>query len=443
MLKAISPVDGRYALKTESLSEYFSEYALIRERCLVEIEYFIALSKLGLENFRPLSSTEIESLRNIYSNFSLKYAERVKEIESTINHDVKAIEYFIKEKLSDLQLDSLGEWVHFGLTSQDINNTAFPGLIRKSISDIMTPVLASLLGRLASMAETYREVPMLARTHGQPASPTTVGKEIRVFVERLSNQLETLKNYEYRAKFGGATGNLNAHKTSLPQINWIEFANTFTKSLRLSRFQYTTQIAHYDDLAELFHIFCRINTILLDLCKDMWTYISMDYFHQKVNPEEVGSSAMPHKVNPIDFENGEGNLGVANAAFLHLAQKLPVSRLQRDLTDSTVLRNAGIPYAHSLIAYQSIIKGLGKITLNEKTIQDDLEKQWSVVAEAIQTILRREGIPNPYELLKSLTRGKKDIHQEDIHEFIDNLPVNKRLKDELKAVTPYNYLGYY
>ena len=441
-LTAISPVDGRYRGKVEQLGEYFSEYALIRYRVQVEIEYFIALCEEPLPQLAAFDKKRYGALRGIYKDFSIADAQRVKEIEQTTNHDVKAVEYFIKEKMDAIGLGDEREFVHFGLTSQDINNTATPYSLKAATEAIYYPALDELLGKLEELAEAWSSVPMLAHTHGQPASPTVLGKELRVFVERLGKQLAQLKAIPFPAKFGGATGNFNAHSVAYPDIDWVAFANRFVNgTLGLDRSQFTTQIEHYDNLAALFDAFKRINTILVDLSRDMWTYISMEYFKQKIKAGEVGSSAMPHKVNPIDFENAEGNLGMANAIFEHLAAKLPVSRLQRDLTDSTVLRNIGVPVAHTLIAVSSLMKGLGKLIINREAIDRDLDDNWAVVAEGIQTILRREKYPNPYEALKALTRTNKGITQADIAAFIDGLDVPEPVKQELRALTPHTYIG--
>ncbi|WP_294600492.1 adenylosuccinate lyase [uncultured Rikenella sp.] len=441
-LTAISPVDGRYRGKAEVLGGYFSEYALIRYRVQVEIEYFIALCELPLAQLAGFDKGRYRALRRIYEDFSLADAERVKEIEQTTNHDVKAVEYFIKEKMDALGLGDEREFVHFGLTSQDINNTATPYSLKAAMGDVYYPALGELIDKLAALADEWSDVPLLAHTHGQPASPTVLGKEIRVFVERLEKQRDMLQAVPYPAKFGGATGNFNAHSVAYPEIDWVSFANRFVNgTLGLDRSQYTTQIEHYDNLAAIFDGLKRINTILVDLARDMWTYISMEYFKQRIKAGEVGSSAMPHKVNPIDFENAEGNLGLANALFEHLAAKLPVSRLQRDLTDSTVLRNIGVPVAHTLIALTSLMKGLGKLIINREAIDRDLEANWAVVAEGIQTILRREKYPNPYEALKALTRTNKGITQADIKAFIDGLDVAESVKTELRALTPQTYIG--
>lgn len=444
MLTAISPIDGRYSSKASPLQEYFSELALIKARVRVEIEYFRFLASHSIGPVSPLSREKDQLLEAIWKNFSLEDASYIKEIESRINHDVKSVEYFVKESLSKAGLGDQIEMVHFGLTSQDINNTATPLLITEALDKVLNPEMDRLIQKLTDLAQDWRGVPMLARTHGQPASPTTVGKELEVFVERLANQLAAIKRVQILAKFGGATGNLNAHKVAFPDLDWPTLANEFvSRHLGLVRSQKTTQIAHYDDLAELFHGFERVNTILIDLCRDIWTYISMDYFKQTVNPDEVGSSAMPHKVNPIDFENAEGNLGIANAMFAHLAAKLPISRLQRDLTDSTVLRNVGVPFAHTLIAMTAVQKGLGKLAINPEKLSDDLEANWAVVAEAIQTILRREGYEKPYEALKALTRGKQTIRKEDIHVFVRSLNVREEIKSELLNISPHNYVGYF
>jgi len=441
-LNAISPIDGRYRSQSENLSTYFSEKGLIRYRVLVELEYFIALCEHPLPQLESIPKAKYEELRRIYLQFSEKDAEKIKEIESVTNHDVKAVEYFIKERFDDLGLAEYKEFIHFGLTSQDINNTATPLSLKEGFLNVVLPELKLLVLELKQRAKSWKKIPMLARTHGQPASPTRLGKEIYVFVERLEAQLKMLDRIPYAAKFGGATGNFNAHAIAFPNVKWMDFGNRFVKEkLGLYRLQTTTQIEHYDYMAAFFDNLKRINSILVDLNRDVWTYILMDYFKQKIKKGEVGSSAMPHKVNPIDFENSEGNLGFANAIFEHLAAKLPVSRLQRDLTDSTVTRNLGVPLAHSLLAYKSLRKGLGKLILNEDKLAEDLENNWAVVAEAIQTILRRENYPNPYEALKALTRTNAKMNQETIHKFIDNLDVSKELKKELKAITPSNYTG--
>ncbi len=442
MLTAISPIDGRYQDKVIELTDYFSEFALIKYRVFVEIQYFVALCELPLPQLEHFDKNVFSKLHDIYNNFDLANAEAIKHIEKTTNHDVKAVEYFIKKELEALQMSEYKEFIHFGLTSQDINNTAIPLLLKNAMQKVYQPLFQQLRNRLDELAKTWREVPMLARTHGQPASPTTVGKEIKVFVQRLDVQIEQLKNIPDSAKFGGATGNLNAHYAAYPDIDWQNFATFFVRQyLGLERSYPTTQIEHYDNIAALFQTMSRINTILIDFCRDIWTYISMEYFTQKVIENEVGSSAMPHKVNPIDFENAEGNLGLANAIFTHLAEKLPISRLQRDLTDSTVLRNVGVPVAHTVIAFKSILKGLGKIILNKTKLHDDLENNWMVIAEGIQVILRREGYPQPYEALKALTRGKVNISKTDMHEFIDTLNVTTSIKEELKNITPHNYIG--
>ena len=441
-LTAISPVDGRYRNKTEKLADYFSEQALIRYRIRVEVEYFIALCELPLPQLAGIDRSKFAALRALYLDFSDADARRVKEIESVTNHDVKAIEYIIKEKMDTLGLEAYKEFVHFGLTSQDINNTAIPLSLREAMTGVYYPVVEEVRDALASFAEQWREVPMLARTHGQPASPTSLGKEFSVFVERLEKQLFMLHDIAVPAKFGGATGNFNAHRAAYPEIDWVAFANRFVnETLGLCRSQYTTQIEHYDNLAAIFDNMKRIDTILIDLSRDMWTYISMEYFKQRIKAGEVGSSAMPHKVNPIDFENAEGNFGIANAVFSHLSSKLPVSRLQRDLTDSTVLRNIGVPVAHAVIALQSLMKGLGKVILNRDALERDLEQNWAVVAEGIQTILRREGYPKPYEALKALTRTNAHITHEAIADFIETLNVSEEVKKELRALSPMTYTG--
>ena len=438
-LTAVSPIDGRYAGKTAPLREYFSEFALIRNRVKVEIEYFISLTKFGLSQLEGMENAE--ELRKAYTGFTIEDAGRIKEIEKTTNHDVKAVEYFIKEKFREAGLEKYSEFVHFGLTSQDINNTATPLSVKEALHDIIYPKMDEIINELQSRADEWKDIPMLARTHGQPASPTRLGKEIEVFVARLREQKSQLESIPVPAKFGGATGNMNAHKVAFPDRDWKAFADNFVAGLGLKRSCPTTQIEHYDNLAAIFDAFRRFNTILIDLCRDIWTYISMEYFRQRVIKGEVGSSAMPHKVNPIDFENAEGNLGMADAIFTHLSMKLPVSRLQRDLTDSTVLRNIGVPFGHSLIAFESILKGLGKLLLNREAIDRDLENNWAVVAEAIQTVLRREAYPNPYEALKALTRTGGHISQESIAAFIDSLDVDDRVKEELHAITPMNYTG--
>ena len=441
-LTAISPVDGRYRKVTERLADYFSEYALIRYRVRVEVEYFIALCELPLPQLAGIDRAQSEALRSLYTDFTEADAQRVKEIEAVTNHDVKAVEYVIKEKMDALGLSAYKEFVHFGLTSQDINNTAIPLSIKEALAEVCYPALAELREKLAALAAEWHAVPMLAHTHGQPASPTRLGKELMVFVERLDRQIDQLKAVAVTAKFGGATGNFNAHHVAYPAVDWIAFANRFVgNTLGLTRSQYTTQIEHYDNLAALFDALKRIDTILIDLCRDMWTYISMEYFKQQIKAGEVGSSAMPHKVNPIDFENAEGNFGIANAVFEHLASKLPVSRLQRDLTDSTVLRNIGVPMAHAVIALKSLLKGLNKVILNPEALARDLESNWAVVAEGIQTILRREGFPKPYEALKALTRTNAHITRESIAAFIETLDVAESVKEELRALSPSTYTG--
>jgi adenylosuccinate lyase len=441
-LTAISPVDGRYRKTAAPFADYFSEYALIKYRLWVEVDYFIALVELPLPQLKDFPKDKIPALKNIFTAFTLADAEKIKDIEKITNHDVKAVEYFIKEKFSGLGLDAFSEFIHFGLTSQDINNTAVPLSLKKCCDDVFIASIQALHDKIKAFAHDWKDVSMLARTHGQPASPTSLGKELMVFAERLQLQLDSLKKIPYAAKFGGATGNFNAHHVAYPNINWVDFANNFVnKQLGLHRSQHTTQIEHYDFMAAWFDNVKRINTILLDFSRDIWTYVSMEYFKQKIKEGEIGSSAMPHKVNPIDFENAEGNLGMANALFEHLAAKLPVSRLQRDLTDSTVLRNIGIPIAHSYIAYQAVLKGLNKIILNEKALEADLEKNWVVVAEAIQTVLRREGYPKPYEALKELTRTNTSITQKEIHAFIETLAVSDAIKQELKKISPHNYTG--
>ena len=439
-LSAISPVDGRYRAQLAGLAPYFSEFGLIRYRVRVEVEYFLALAQYKL--FSLPASLKPATLRAIYEHFSEEDAQQIKAIEKTTNHDVKAVEYFLKEKLKALGAEGALEWVHFGLTSQDINNTAIPLSWKEALEQEYVPAIENLILKLKKMAKDWKGIPMLARTHGQPASPTTLGKEIKVFIERLQGQVQQLSYLPFAAKFGGATGNFNAHYIAFPKKDWVKFANDFVnRKLGLERMQYTTQIEHYDNLAAQFDCLKRINTILIDFCRDVWTYISMDYFKQKTKAGEVGSSARPHKVNPIDFENAEGNFGIANALYEHLSAKLPVSRLQRDLTDSTVLRNIGVPAAHSLLALRSLEKGLGKLLLHEAKMKEDLEANWAVVAEAIQTVLRRENYPQPYEALKELTRGKTGITQKDITEFIDKLKVTAAVKKELKSITPHSYVG--
>ena len=442
-LTAVSPIDGRYRSKTECLADYFSEYALIRYRVRVEIEYFITLCELPLPQLESFNSALFEQLRDIYRNFDETSAARVKEIEKTTNHDVKAVEYFIKEEFDKIGgLDDYKEFIHFGLTSQDINNTSVPLSIKEALEEVYYPQVEELIAQLQEYADEWKDIPMLAKTHGQPASPTRLGKEIEVYVYRLSEQLASLRNCKMTAKFGGATGNFNAHHVAYPQHDWRAFGNRFvSEKLGLEREQWTTQISNYDHLGSIFDAIRRINTIMIDLDRDFWMYISMEYFKQKIKAGEVGSSAMPHKVNPIDFENSEGNLGVANAILQFLAQKLPVSRLQRDLTDSTVLRNVGVPIGHSIIAIQSTLKGLRKLILNEEKLKADLEDTWAVVAEAIQTILRREAYPHPYEALKALTRTNKKMTEETIHDFIQTLNVSNSVKAELMAINPHNYTG--
>ncbi|MCW3124303.1 MAG: adenylosuccinate lyase [Flavipsychrobacter sp.] len=439
-LTAISPIDGRYRSQLASLATYFSEYGLIRYRVRVEVEYFLFLAEKKVITLP--AGVKPAKLRAIYENFTEADAAQIKTIERTTNHDVKAVEYFLKDKMTALGAGDSIEWIHFGLTSQDINNTSVPLLWKESLEEQYLPALHNTVLQLRKLAKEWNGIPMLARTHGQPASPTTLGKEWMVFVERLEGQVRLLGHIPFAAKFGGATGNFNAHQVAFGHINWEKFGNDFVnKKLGLERMQYTTQIEHYDNIAAQFDTLKRINTILIDLCRDIWQYISMEYFKQKVKEGEVGSSAMPHKVNPIDFENAEGNLGIANALYEHLSAKLPVSRLQRDLTDSTVLRNIGVPMGHSFLALRSIEKGLGKLLLNKLKMEEDLDRNWAVVAEAIQTVLRRENYPQPYEALKALTRGKASITKQDIHEFVDTLKVNAKVKKELKAITPHNYTG--
>lgn len=442
-LTAVSPIDGRYHSKTNDLGPFFSEYALFKYRVLVEVEYFIALSNSTLPAFNAFPVDKHEALRNIYKNFTEADAEKIKTIEKVTNHDVKAVEYFLKEQLKALNIDAAYmEYVHFGLTSQDINNTSVPLSIKEAVVQVILPELKTTVATLTQLATDWKDLAILARTHGQPASPTRMGKEVMVFVERLNKQIAQLEKADYTAKFGGATGNFNAHHVAFPEVDWVSFANNFVaEHLGLQRQQTTTQIEHYDDLAALFDNMKRINTILVDLCRDVWAYVSMDYFKQKIVKGEVGSSAMPHKVNPIDFENAEGNLGLANAIFEHLSAKLPISRLQRDLTDSTVLRNVGVPFAHTLISLKSVQKGLGKLLVNEDKMKLDLDNNWMVVAEAIQTVLRREAYPEPYEKLKELTRTNTKIDQQVIHNFIDTLEVNDDIKAELKKISPFNYTG--
>lgn len=441
-LTSISPVDGRYRKTAEPLAAYFSEFGLIKYRIQVEIEYFIALAQAGLPQLPALDETTKKTLRAIYGNFTSADALQVKETEKTTNHDVKAVEYFVKAKLAEAGLSAWSEFVHFGLTSQDINNTSVPLSLKEATSNVIMPALEQLFNRIAGLSREWKDVTLLARTHGQPASPTRLGKEFYVFVERLTVQAEQLKKVPYSAKFGGATGNFNAHQAAYPGHNWVDFGNNFVnEQLGLHRSQFTTQIEHYDNLGAYCDALKRINTILTDLCRDVWAYVSMDYFKQKLKAGEIGSSAMPHKVNPIDFENAEGNLGIANALLEYLSAKLPVSRLQRDLTDSTVLRNLGVPLAHSLIAYTSMLKGLDKLILNAEALKSDLDDNWAVVAEAIQTILRREGYPKPYEALKDLTRTHAQITEASIQEFINGLNVSDQVKNELRAISPHNYTG--
>jgi adenylosuccinate lyase len=439
-LTAISPIDGRYRNQLSALAPYFSEYGLIKYRVRVEVEYFLFLAEKKI--FKLPANAKPAKLRAIYQQFTEADAEKIKEIERTTNHDVKAVEYFLKDKISALGGGDTVEWIHFGLTSQDINNTAIPLLWKEALEEEFLPMLLNMHLHLYHLAQEWKGIPMLARTHGQPASPTTLGKEFMVFVERIEGQIDQLLNIPFAAKFGGATGNFNAHHIAFPSIDWVKFGNDFVeKKLGLERMQYTTQIEHYDSIAAQFDALKRINTILIDMCRDIWQYISIEYFRQKTKAGEVGSSAMPHKVNPIDFENAEGNLGIANALYEHLGAKLPISRLQRDLTDSTVLRNIGVPMSHSFLALKSIEKGLGKLLLNQAKMTDDLERNWAVVAEAIQTVLRRENYPKPYEALKELTRGKTNIQKDDIHSFIDTLKVSAKVKKELKSITPHNYVG--
>ena len=441
MITAISPIDGRYADKTKELSSYFSEFALIKYRIFVEIQYLMKLSEqISFKGSQKLDENK-EAILELFTTFDVKEALKIKEIESITNHDIKAVEYYLKEKFDAMDLSDISEWIHFGLTSQDINNTAIPLSIKDFLTDVFYPQIYSLVNELKSMEEAWGNIPLLARTHGQPASPTTLGKEIGVFVSRLNVQIAHLSTVPINGKFGGATGNFNAHYVAFPSTDWHHFANEFLALLGLDRSKPTTQIEHYDNLAALFHNLQRINTILIDFSRDIWTYISMDYFKQATIQGEIGSSAMPHKVNPIDFENAEGNLGVANALFHHLAEKLPISRLQRDLTDSTVLRNTGVPFAHTLIAIKSLKKGLSKLRVQEDKISSDLSKNWMVVAEAIQTILRREGFPKPYEALKDLTRGVSNVTESEIHRFIGTLQISEEVKMELLKITPFNYTG--
>ncbi len=441
-LSAVSPIDGRYRSKTKNLSAYFSEEALIKYRILVEVEYFIALYEQGLPQLSDVDTSNFKKLRDLYDNFSALDAQAIKKIEGVTNHDVKAVEYFLKEEFDKLGMENSKEFIHFGLTSQDINNTAIPLSLKDAVNEIYLPELKAIVKKLEELVVEWQDIPLLARTHGQPASPTRLGKEIEVFVIRIKEQLKLLIEIPHAAKFGGATGNYNAHKVAYPNIDWRNFGNKFVEDkLGLHHSFPTTQIEHYDHMAAMFDAFKRINNILLDLDRDIWTYVSMDYFKQKIKKGEIGSSAMPHKVNPIDFENSEGNLGIANALFEHLAAKLPVSRLQRDLTDSTVLRNIGVPIGHTMIAFKSTLKGLNKLLLNEEKLNADLENNWAVVAEAIQTILRREGFKNPYEALKGLTRTNERINQDSISKFIDQLEVSNEIKQELRQITPQNYTG--
>ncbi len=441
-LTAISPVDGRYRSKVEELAAYFSEFSLIKYRIKVEIEYFISLCSIPLPQLASMDRSKFNKLRDIYMKLKQEDAEEIKKIEKKVNHDVKAVEYFIKQKFDTLGIGKFKEFVHFGLTSQDINNTAIPASLRDAMRDVCYPLLEEVTAKIKSLADEWADIPMLAHTHGQPATPTRLGKEFMVFVERLYKQIEQLRLIPYSAKFGGATGNFNAHHVAFPDIDWVGFADHFVnETLGLTRNRITTQIDHYDNLAAMFHNMERINTILIDLTRDVWTYISLDYFKQKIVKGEVSSSTMPHKVNPIDFENAEGNLGVANALFAFMAAKLPVSRLQRDLTDSTVLRNIGIPLAHTVLALKSLLKGLNKLVVNPSRISSDLNNNWAVIAEAIQTILRREGYPDPYEALKELTRTNKNISPEILHGFIDTLNIDTKVKEELKRITPENYTG--
>jgi adenylosuccinate lyase len=442
-LSAISPVDGRYRHKTDELSGYFSEYGLIRYRLMVELEYFIALCEIPLPQLKGFSKDKYNILRSLYEDFDLTGAEKIKDTEKITNHDVKAVEYYLKEKFTSMGLEKWKEFIHFGLTSQDINNTAIPLSLKDALSNVYMPLLYEVRETLASLADEWKDIPMLARTHGQPASPTRLGKEISVFLARIDEQTKYFAQIPYSAKFGGATGNFNAHKVAYPEIEWVAFADNFVNdTLGLTRSQPTTQIEHYDNLAALFDNMRRINVIMIDLCRDIWSYVSFEYFKQKVKKGEIGSSAMPHKVNPIDFENAEGNLGYANAIFHHLSEKLPISRLQRDLSDSTVLRNIGIPVSHTVIAFNSVLKGLNKLILNEEKIKADLDDNWAVVAEAVQTILRREGYPKPYEALLALTRTNHKISKEMMSDFIDNLDISDELKSELKAISPFNYTGF-
>ena len=438
----ISPIDGRYHSKVAELGQYFSEYALMKFRIYVEVEYFIAMTELPIAQLKDFDSDNRGKLRNIYKKFNIDDCQKIKATEAKINHDVKAVEYFIKDKFDELGFGKWKEFIHFGLTSQDINNTAIPISLRDALIDVYAPLLEDLINTLSELAIQWTKIPMLARIHGQPASPTMLGKEIRVFIERLSKQRNVFNAIPFSAKFGGATGNFNAHFVAYPDIDWISFADEFVSSrLGLERCRYTTQIEHYDNMAAAFDGLKRINTILIDMSRDLWTYISMDYFKQRINKDEVGSSAMPHKVNPIDFENAEGNLGIANAMFEHLSAKLPISRLQRDLTDSTVLRNIGVPMAHTILAFKSISRGLKKLQVNEAKIHDDLDNNWAVIAEAIQTILRRENYPQPYEALKNLTRNGQAITKATMQEFIEGLDVSEDIKEQLRGITPFNYTG--
>ncbi len=441
-LTAISPIDGRYRKSVDKFGQYFSEYGLIKYRIMVEIEYFIALCEIPLPQLADFDKSKFADLREIYTNFNVQEAEKVKKIEAVTNHDVKAVEYYIKDVFKNLGIEKYQEFIHFGLTSQDINNTSVPASLRDGVEQVYYPLLEEVIGKLESLANEWKDIPMLAKTHGQPASPTLLGKEFMVFVNRLKKQYELLKAVPHTGKFGGATGNFNAHNVAYPEVNWIEFGNKFLQeNLKLQREEITTQISNYDFLATLFDNIKRINTILIDLSRDVWTYVMMEYFKQKIKKGEVGSSAMPHKVNPIDFENAEGNLGISTAILEHLSNKLPISRLQRDLTDSTVLRNVGVPLSHSVISLRSILRGLDKLLLNEEALNQDLEDNWSVVAEGIQTILRREGYPNPYEALKELTRTNTAITKGSIAEFVDTLDVSDEVKEELKKITPQNYTG--
>ncbi len=443
MLTAISPIDGRYESKTAILSDYFSEHALIKYRVKVELLYLIELSQQGLKNLPALNSRQMDLLDWTIENYQVEDSQKIKDIEAITNHDVKAVEYYIKEILEANGMSGIKEFVHFGLTSQDINNTALPLMLKDAIHAVMLPKLDQVLKAIKGLAQDFKGVAMLAKTHGQPASPTTLGKEFLVYAERLSIQMAQLSSFKLRAKFGGATGNFNAHKVTYPETDWLAFADRFIQSMGLERMTYTTQIAHYDEMSYIFDAFKRIDSILIDLCQDIWSYISMEYFKQKTIKGEIGSSTMPHKVNPIDFENAEGNLKYANAIFNFLSEKLPVSRLQRDLTDSTVGRNIGVPMAHAIIAYKSLLKGISKLLLNQEAIDLDLNRNWAVVAEAIQTILRREKYPNPYEALKELTRGKASIEEADIKDFIETLAIDEDIKAELRAISPFNYIGYF